>query len=70
MLPVVSPSFASIPRDGPEDLLAPAISYSFDQFSMYVQDLLLTALFLEVIAEALVVIRRHEHFRSQNTECV
>jgi hypothetical protein len=24
--------FASLPRDGLEDLLAPAISYSFDQF--------------------------------------
>jgi len=33
MLPIVSPSvFAPLTRDGLEDLLASAISYSFDQF--------------------------------------
>jgi hypothetical protein len=48
-------------RDGLEDLLAPATSYSFAQFCMRVQYLLLTAPFLEGIAEALVAIRRRHH---------
>lgn len=47
--------------DGFKNLLAPAISYSFDQFRIRVQDLLLAALFLEDIAGELVVTRRHLH---------
>ena len=46
MLPVVSPPSRLYPRDGLENLLAPAISYSFDQFRMSVQYLLSIALFL------------------------
>jgi hypothetical protein len=47
MLPLVSPPPRLYPRDGLENLLAPAISYSFDQFWMRVQYLLSIALFLD-----------------------
>jgi hypothetical protein len=47
MLPLISPPPSLYLRDGLKNLLAPAISYSFDQFRMSVQYLLSIALFLD-----------------------
>lgn len=54
----MSARLRALQREGLESLLAPATSYSFDQFGTRVQDLLLAVLFLEGITAPLAVIQR------------